>query len=234
VSDTKPITVTPEILLALHAATPEGARKKRQDRRLHDGDCQKRGGTCSLDHVWLTYVDARYVMQVLDSEVGPGNWQDEYQLGAGGKVSCRIGIFVDDRGWVWKGDGAGATDIEGDKGSFSDAFKRAAVKWGIARDLYDEKSSTTQGQSGLGSDPAGHGGGVGSTPTTVQTAPSEPQAVSPQPVAAQPDGVCPTHGTPWRTTKGNGDPAKRAYCSGKLPNGDYCDQRGPWLQAKAS
>jgi hypothetical protein len=213
VSDTKPITVTPETLLALHAPTPESARKQRQGP----------GGKP------LTYVDARYVMQVLDSEVVPGNWQDEYQLGAGGKVSCRIGIYVDDRGWVWKGDGAGATDIEGDKGSFSDAFKRAAVKWGIARDLYDEKPSTTQGQGAMASGPAPQ-----ARTDPAGPAPSVPQAVSPQPVAAQPDGVCPTHGTPWRTTKGNGDPAKRAYCSGKLPNGDYCDQRGPWLQAKAS
>ena len=39
--------------------------------------------------------------------------------------------------WVWKSDGAGATDFEGAKGAFSDSFKRAAVHWGIGRYLYD-------------------------------------------------------------------------------------------------
>ena len=39
-------------------------------------------------------------------------------------------------GWVWKANGAGETDYEGTKGQFSDAFKRAAVMWGIGRYLY--------------------------------------------------------------------------------------------------
>ena len=83
----------------------------------------------------LDYVDARYVMELLDETVGQENWQREHDIGDGGKVACRIGIKIDGE-WVWKADGAGETDIEGDKGSFSDAFKRAAVNWGIARDLY--------------------------------------------------------------------------------------------------
>lgn len=82
----------------------------------------------------LSYVDARYVMERLDA-IGPGNWQRRHSLGSDGKVSCDIGILIDGE-WVWKGDGAGETDIEGEKGAFSDAFKRAAVNWGIGRDLY--------------------------------------------------------------------------------------------------
>ena len=38
--------------------------------------------------------------------------------------------------WVWKSNGAGQSDIEAEKGQFSDAFKRAAVLWGIGRYLY--------------------------------------------------------------------------------------------------
>jgi hypothetical protein len=38
---------------------------------------------------------------------------------------------------VWKSDGAGDSDVEAEKGAVSDAFKRAAVKWGVGRYLYD-------------------------------------------------------------------------------------------------
>lgn len=39
--------------------------------------------------------------------------------------------------WVTKADGAGDSDVEAEKGAISDALKRAAVKWGIGRYLYD-------------------------------------------------------------------------------------------------
>lgn len=83
----------------------------------------------------LAYLDARDVMDRLDDVCGPNNWQDDYTETVKGRVICRIGIFVDDR-WVWKSDGAGDTAVEGEKGGISDAFKRAAVKWGIGRYLY--------------------------------------------------------------------------------------------------
>ena len=38
---------------------------------------------------------------------------------------------------MWKENGAGDTDFEADKGALSDAFKRAAVLWGIGQYLYD-------------------------------------------------------------------------------------------------
>lgn len=86
----------------------------------------------------LAYIDARDVMDRLDSVVGPGSWQDEYVNAGNGATCCRIGIyFHETQEWVWKSDGAGQTDVEGDKGQFSDAFKRAAVKWGVGRYLYD-------------------------------------------------------------------------------------------------
>lgn len=88
----------------------------------------------------LAYVDARAVMDRLDSVCGPGNWQDRYPHAAT-KTICEIGIKVmrDDGSseWVWKSDGAGDTDFEADKGALSDAFKRAAVRWGIGRYLYE-------------------------------------------------------------------------------------------------
>jgi hypothetical protein len=82
----------------------------------------------------LAYMDARAAMDRLDEVVGPANWQCQYTP-AGPIMICAIGIKFDD--WVWKQDGAGATDIEGEKGALSDAFKRAAVRWGVGRYLYD-------------------------------------------------------------------------------------------------
>ena len=41
-----------------------------------------------------------------------------------------------DGGWVAKADGAGDTAHEAEKGGISDAFKRAAVQWGVGRYLY--------------------------------------------------------------------------------------------------
>lgn len=84
----------------------------------------------------LAYLDARDVMNRLDEVVGPANWQDRYPH-AGAKTVCEIDVWVEGRGWVTKADGAGDTDVEAQKGSLSDAFKRAAVRWGIGRYLYE-------------------------------------------------------------------------------------------------
>lgn len=83
----------------------------------------------------LAYIDARDVMERLDAVCGPENWQSRYPH-ATGKTVCEIGIRIGDE-WIWKADGAGDTDFEAEKGALSDAFKRAAVRWGIGRYLYD-------------------------------------------------------------------------------------------------
>jgi hypothetical protein len=82
----------------------------------------------------LAYIDARDVMDRLDSIVGTENWQDRYEF-AGARTICYLSINVDGQ-WITKADGAGDTDVEAEKGAISDAFKRAAVKWGIGRYLY--------------------------------------------------------------------------------------------------
>lgn len=83
----------------------------------------------------LAYIDARDVMDRLDSVVGPANWQDSYVETAKGRLICQLSIRVDGE-WITKSDGAGDTAVEGEKGAMSDAFKRAAVKFGIGRYLY--------------------------------------------------------------------------------------------------
>ena len=85
----------------------------------------------------LAYIDSRDVMERLDEVCGE-MWQCRYLPIGSDKTSCEIGILHPETSeWVWRADGAGDTDFEGAKGAFSDAFKRAAVKWGIGRYLYD-------------------------------------------------------------------------------------------------
>ncbi len=97
----------------------------------------------------LAYLDARDVMDRLDLVCGPDGWQNRYSHVVGGMTVCEIGIRIPARievsgitagvvpdFWIWKADGAGATDVEAEKGSLSDSFKRAAVRFGIGRYLY--------------------------------------------------------------------------------------------------
>lgn len=83
----------------------------------------------------LAYIDARDVMTRLDDVCGPENWQDRYEF-HGTRTLCYLSIRIGGE-WVTKADGAGDSDVEAEKGSISDALKRAAVKWGIGRYLYD-------------------------------------------------------------------------------------------------
>lgn len=83
----------------------------------------------------LAFIDARDVMQRLDEVCTPAGWQCRYPH-ANGKTVCEVGIKVGDE-WIWKADGAGDTDYEAEKGALSDAFKRAAVRYGVGRYLYD-------------------------------------------------------------------------------------------------
>jgi hypothetical protein len=78
----------------------------------------------------LAYINARDAMKRLDQVCGD-YWQVEYPF----EGCCRIGIKIDNE-WIWRSNGAGETQVEGEKGRYSDAFKRAAVLWGIGRYLY--------------------------------------------------------------------------------------------------
>ena len=88
----------------------------------------------------VPYVDARTVLDRLDKVVGPEGWHDAYEVlsdaerlvkderGERREVKCRLtvlGVTKEDMG-------------EGDslKAAFSDALKRAAVKFGVGRYLY--------------------------------------------------------------------------------------------------
>lgn len=83
----------------------------------------------------VAYIDARDVMNRLDQVVGPENWQDDYRV-INNQLFAGIGIYIKNQ-WVWKWDTGTESQTEKEKGIVSDSFKRAAVKWGIGRFLYD-------------------------------------------------------------------------------------------------
>ena len=82
----------------------------------------------------LTYITARSVMNRLDEVVGSANWQTK-MVDVCGNVCCELSVRLGGE-WITKVDRADESDIEGVKGAYSDAFKRAAVHFGIGRYLY--------------------------------------------------------------------------------------------------
>jgi hypothetical protein len=87
----------------------------------------------------LAYIDARVIQDRLDDVLGVTGWQDEYECLPDGSVVCRLRLRLGDE-WITKMDVGGQSEQpdEGDrrKAAFSDALKRAAVKFGIGRYLY--------------------------------------------------------------------------------------------------
>lgn len=83
----------------------------------------------------VAYQDARDVQKVLDHVCGPGNWENE-PSNLNGKLYMSIRIRTE-FGWVSKSDVGVESAVEAVKGEASDALKRAAVAWGIFRDIYE-------------------------------------------------------------------------------------------------
>jgi hypothetical protein len=87
----------------------------------------------------LAYVDARAIQDRLDDVLGVMGWQDSYKCLEDGSVVCRLRLRLGDE-WITKMDvGSPSEQPDGGdrlKAAFSDALKRAAVKFGIGRYLY--------------------------------------------------------------------------------------------------
>jgi Rad52/22 family double-strand break repair protein len=98
-----------------------------------------KGGTYSF-----RYITARTAMNRLDEVLGFENWEDSYEPAPGGgeNIYCKITVTLPDGRKITKGD-IGTPSKSGDegtdeKGAGSVAFKRAAVKFGIGRYLYND------------------------------------------------------------------------------------------------
>ena len=109
----------------------------KDDIELRIGQMSKDGTKASL----LLYQDARCAMKYLDQVVGPTNWQKRYYE-VRGLVICSIGINIyfdeltREPQFIWKDDTGSSGSIEEEKSIISDSTKRAAVAWGLARELY--------------------------------------------------------------------------------------------------
>lgn len=107
--------------------------KKKQEREQNNKYAKATKG------IPLAYIDSRDVAKRLDEVIGINNWQKRYPFQGCCEVGIRETVFDKDGhhdSWIWKSDGAGESDIEGIKGQYSDAFKRAAAAWGVGRYLY--------------------------------------------------------------------------------------------------
>jgi len=103
----------------------------------------------------LVYITARDAMDRLDDVFGVGGWQDTYSW-LGDRLMCSISCHMNGTGWVTKSDGAEDSTIEAVKGAYSDSFKRAAVKWGIARYLYHPNAFDSSKQPASWATPEGY------------------------------------------------------------------------------
>lgn len=117
--------------------TPESERKYRVGSTFK---MKNKQGEMSNFARMLTYIDARYVQDKLDQIVGVGNWSNSFYRDEKGILFCTITItFEREDGkvaMISKTDCGTESNVEQQKGEVSDAFKRCAVHFGIARDLY--------------------------------------------------------------------------------------------------
>lgn len=95
--------------------------------RVQSYSKQKAQATC------VAYIDSRDVQDVLDANC---NWSDRYYE-ENGMLFCEITIYVDGREYK-RSDTGSESQAEAQKGHSSDAFKRAAVKFGVGRFLYNK------------------------------------------------------------------------------------------------
>ena len=82
----------------------------------------------------LLYKDARVDQIILDSSVGPLNWQRHHNRD---NANCIVSIWDEEKKqWIEKEDTGKESYTEAEKGLASDSFKRACFNWGIGRELY--------------------------------------------------------------------------------------------------
>jgi len=94
----------------------------------------------------FSYITARQVAARLDEVVGPGNWRTAFIVidREAHAVECTLSVYNvprSDVGYPNNPDaepGDAQFEHEPLKAAYSDAFKRAAVQWGIGRFLYGE------------------------------------------------------------------------------------------------
>lgn len=105
---------------------------------LTKDDVEFRVGTCNKNGFsLLAYKTARVDTKRLNDVFGT-SWTNNYFYDSKGLLCCKIGVY-DGRvgGFVYREDVGTESYTEKEKGSYSDAFKRAGFKWGIGVELYN-------------------------------------------------------------------------------------------------
>ena len=180
----------------------------------------------------LAYVTARFVQDRLDDVVGAVNWQSVFVDLPDGSVRAGIGVLVnrgENSDWVWKYDVGTRTMVEPVKGAHSDAFKRAGVQWGIARDLYDERDEeATPAPQTAAVAPVPQ---VGLPPQPIQQQVTGPVVPPPQPIAGA-AWLCPLHNDTKIVPGGVSQRTGRAYNAFYACPVPGCDQKGPSVRAQ--
>lgn len=87
----------------------------------------------------VAYIDSRDVQDALDANC---LWSDRYYE-ENGMLFCEITIYADGREYK-RSDTGSESQADAQKGHSSDAFKRAAVKFGVGRFLYNQKIQYVQ------------------------------------------------------------------------------------------
>lgn len=88
----------------------------------------------------LAYKTSRIDVVRLNEACTPLGWQCKYHYDAKDYLCCSIGVFdKENNQWVWKSDVGTESNTEKEKGSYSDALKRAGYRWGIGIELYKLK-----------------------------------------------------------------------------------------------
>lgn len=106
-------------------------------RSLRADEINVRVSQCSERGVsLLLYKTARTDADILDETVGPENWTCRfYEIN--GVLFCSLGVrYKPDGEFVFKDDCGSEGNIEKEKSTASDAFKRSGFKHGIGRELY--------------------------------------------------------------------------------------------------
>lgn len=86
----------------------------------------------------VAYITSRQVQQRLDDVLGL-HWSTKFVHAPDGNVFCTISVQLPDGRIVERQDIGTESNTEKEKGEVSDAFKRAAVMFGVGRFLYNMK-----------------------------------------------------------------------------------------------
>lgn len=136
----RPEEKTPSPLLMLPDGRPTALGWRKIGEHLRKPmDVKQRPGRGSQK---FDYITARQVADRLDTVIGPGNWETRFMVVSSEKavVECTITIFGQEKSDVGYPNNPGKPEQEEEpfKAAYSDAFKRAAVAWGVGRFLYED------------------------------------------------------------------------------------------------